>query len=711
MRPGEKRRVGGREIKAMTIEKKFAAIAGFLVGGDGDEKGAAGVPVTAQFTPTDLDPAARARSLNAAFLMVLAGPERERYHEARRFLEKEEGPAAGFLITGAALIRDEITVRYRADASFRDDFDALHARVDGGEPGSAAETRDALWRLFFPEGVMEGGVDARRVALREKRDLRISGLNGNPVRSPGREILFTSNVLVTVPPPGEEAALRGLDRETLDAVRAAAAEPQKYWYDHPIPVGVNEDENELLHCLEHLAVALRDEERAGEKEPGRNIDFALSVSVTHRGLHGAIRPWLRSELSGKAAVEGINIHVFTEGDTELILDEVIIPGGRRWIGDFDEDSLREVFGVDGEYGRHYSFLKAIARFWHVFVSTEIRATFKIDLDQAFPQEELVRETGATAFGHLRTPLWGARGTDSRGERVYLGMIAGALVNRRDIARSLFTPDVACPEREPAADETVFWSTVPQALSTEVEMMERYGGGSERDGVTGALQRVHVTGGTNGILVEALKRYRPFTPTCIGRAEDQAYILSALRSPEGKDLLRYVHQPGLIMRHDSELFAAAASAAKQGKILGDILRVLLFTCYARALPWPVEMTKDAVDPFTGCFISRIPATVALLRFSLRAAALFGEDGEAGARFFNEGVRRLSGILEGLSSGGNPVEGIYRREREAWDAYYEILDRAEAGIAAADPFAASLARRAREITASLRIDAEGVGRERR
>ncbi|MBN2077919.1 MAG: hypothetical protein JW838_03080 [Spirochaetes bacterium] len=694
----------------MEIEKKFASIAGFLIGGRDGDKGIAGVPVTAQFTPGDESLQGRARSLNASFLIVLAGPEGDHYREARRYLEEAEGAEAGFLIKGAALIRDEVAERYQCDPGFRSDFDALHARIVEGETGSAAETRDAIWRLFFPEGVMEGGRDACRIALREKRGLRISNVNGSPIQDPGREILFTSNVLVTVPPPGEEAALRELDRETLDAVRAAAAEPQRYWYDHPIPVGVEPGENELLHCLEHLAGALRAEEAAGEKKRKSNIECVLSVSVTHRGLHGAIRPWLRSEVARAGAVEGINIHVFTEHDTGLLLDEIIIPAGRRWIGDFDEASLREVFGVDGEYGRHYSFLKSIARFWHVFVSKQIRATFKIDLDQAFPQEELVRETGTTAFGHLRTPLWGARGTDSRGEGVYLGMIAGALVNRRDIGESLFTPDVRYPEGSPSADEVVFRSAVPQALSTEAEMMERYGEGGERDGVTGALQRVHVTGGTSGILVEALKRYRPFTPTCIGRAEDQAYLLSALRCPEGEDMLRYVHQPGLIMRHDAELFAAAAAAAKQGKFLGDVLRVLLFTCYARALPWPVEMTKDAIDPFTGCFISRIPATIALLRFSLRAAGIFEDDGEAGTRFFSEGVRRLSGILEGLSSGRNPVESLYRREREAWDAYHEILDRAEMKIAQGDPFAASLARRARQLTASLRVDGEGPSRRR-
>ena len=54
------------------------------------------------------------------------------------------------------------------------------------------------------------------------------------------------------------------------------------------------------------------------------------------------------------------------------------------------------------------------------------------------------------------------------------MIAGALVNEKDIHKSLFFPDVSVPdveERQP--DELVFFSRIPQALSTEAEMMARY----------------------------------------------------------------------------------------------------------------------------------------------------------------------------------------------------------------------------------------------
>ena len=61
-------------------------------------------------------------------------------------------------------------------------------------------------------------------------------------------------------------------------------------------------------------------------------------------------------------------------------------------------------------------------------------------------------------------------------------------------------------------------------STVAEMMARYDG-APQDGRARCLERIHVTGGTNGILIDALRRHRPFTPTFIGRAEDQAYLLT------------------------------------------------------------------------------------------------------------------------------------------------------------------------------------------
>ncbi|MBN2158291.1 MAG: hypothetical protein JW807_02770 [Spirochaetes bacterium] len=675
--------------------KKFQDIIRFLIGP------AAGIDIATQFRPGEADELSVARNLNASCLIVLAGPAARGHADAREYLDRIKGErtAAGFFSDSAGLVLAEVGERSASDREFREQCDDLHGYIASGRArGECADLTGRIRSLFFPEGVI-GGLAAEVEALREKRIVEISEMSPEPIRSPEREVLFTANLLLTLPPAGAPEA-PGMDPDVKKAVDAARGEEQRYWYDHPIPVG-SPGNNELIHGLTRLSEAVRFEEKTGGMEAGGVIDCVLSASVTHPSLRAAARPWARSELDRAGGLCGINVYLFTDDDTEHMIDEVLAPAGKNYCGSFDEGALRQVFGVDGEYGRHYSFLKAIAAFWHVLISASVRATFKMDLDQAFPQAELVRETGASAFGHFRTPLWGARGVDARGNPVYLGMIAGSLVNRADAGASLFTPDVRFPEGDAPRDEVVFRSAVPQALSTLAEMMTRYIPGGRPDGAASALQRVHVTGGTTGILVEALREYRPFTPTCVGRAEDQAYLLSVLGRAGARGFLRYAHGAGLVMRHDADLFAGQAARAATGKVLGDYARTILFSGYARALPWPMERIKCELDPFTGCFISRIPITIVLLRFTLRAASLFDTAPDEGLRFFNEGIRRLSALFGAHAPGKNPLVEIYERERAGWDSYYDVLDALERKIASGDPFAQDLKGKAMKIVDSARI----------
>jgi hypothetical protein len=284
---------------------------------------------------------------------------------------------------------------------------------------------------------------------------------------------------------------------------------------------------------------------------------------------------------------------------------------------------------------------------------------------------LVAETGQSAFELFTTPLWGARGVDSNGDPVYLGMIAGALVNQRDIGQGLFTPDVRFPKGPQKPSQLAFFSPLPQALSTEAEMMTRYQAGERLDGEHQAIQRVHVTGGTNGILVDSLMKYRPFTPSFVGRAEDQAYILSVLY--QGADAqLRYIHQPGLIMRHDKEAFAQEAiEAAYLGKVVGDYVRTIVFSYYAKALPWGAAKTKQATDPFTGGFVSEYPITVVSLRMALDALAEYDKSLADGDAFVTMAAGRLTDVLAMVNDSDTNLERQFRDEKAAWDSYYDAL----------------------------------------
>jgi hypothetical protein len=649
---------------------------------------------------------ARVKILILSFLRLLGGEEVSGMKECMDFLRNMAGPdleeAAIFFSSAFEYVFEEVEAAYQGAPGFREGFDDLYDSIaDGGPLSDNNAAQNKLWGLFFPEGASELKPAEQVALLREKRRVRVAFLNDDPISLPGREVLFTSNALLTIGTEPTEVTETG-DRTAQEWYSGHYGE-QTFWYDHPIPIGIEPEKNELLHGIRNLSRALEFEERVGSKEPGHNIDFVLSVSATHRGLHRVARKWIESELSRAGGAPGINLYVFTEDDTARIVDEILIPVAERYIGKRDTGLLREVFGVEGEYGRHYSFLKAIARFWSVLVSPEIRATFKIDLDQAFPQEELAKHTGLSAFQHLATRLWGAQGIDTAGNRVYLGMIAGGLVNRKDIGSSIFHPDVKLPEGVPSHDERIFRSAVPQAVSTEAEMMTRYGPGMPFDGVGSCIQRVHVTGGTNGILVEALRRYRPFAISDTGRAEDQAYLLSVLCASSDPGYLRYVHEPGLVMRHDADLFTGRTTwRERNSRIIGDYIRTLFFSLYADALPWPAGSIKDAVDPFTGCFISRIPVTVVCLRFCLKALNLLSSsENEEGMHFFHEGVRRLSPMIVNFRSMPDFFRETYEREKRGWDLYYDALDALELKIKNGDLYAIFVMSRARDIVRNLRL----------
>jgi hypothetical protein len=658
-------------------------------------------------------------ALAAAFLVRAAGPAHSSFERASAILDDPPDGApeevAHFFRRAVALMRDEVEGVAAHDPEFAETLGRTADRLREPSLG-AAEAAEACWALFFPEAVgIIGDEAAREAALRTARTITIRDLADDPLSDPGREILFTSNVLLTLPATSGAIGDLPYPPEVRDAIRDASGEPQRYWYDHPIQIGVPPEGNELLYGLRSLDKAIGFERRRADPATGpatspaddRRVVCLLSVSVTHEALHKIGRLYVEEELARSGPLEHLDVHVLTEADARRLLDEVLLAEAERGANASDAaDGLRAVFGVDGEYGRHYSFLKAIAALWHVLIDPGVRATFKIDLDQVFPQDVLVAETGESAFEHLATPRWGAVGTDAQGHEVDLGMIAGALVNERDIGRGLFTPDVAYPGRAPTPEEHVFSSALPQALSTQAEMMTRYGA-APLDGTSAVLERIHVTGGTNGIRVDALRRHRPFTPSFIGRAEDQAYVLSTLGQPAPR--LAYVHEAGLIMRHDKEAFAGDASAAAHiGKLIGDDVRILYFSAYVRAVAGDGAggslnraAIKSLLDPFTGGFVSRIPLTVVVLRFALRTLGFFARgEGEWGREYALDGARRLTAAMD-VTTDPAALRAKVERERAGWARFYDALDALEAGLEVGDPHALRSQRAAHAIIDGCRV----------
>jgi len=666
-----------------------------------------GQPISSQFESPTISIADNLRKLNAAFLICLGGKGSKSFRSAFEFLnlycaDEEIEAVRSLYATGLSLMEKEIEEVAERDSEFEATLINISNKINK-EGARLESTKDVatLWEVFFPEGARLCGPKEEMVReLREKRKVKIQRINPKPIENPLQEILFTTNILLTVPLADNPADLHCVPQGLVGPVLQARHSTQSYWYDHPIPIGIPPEKNELVYGLEALNDAVDFEKKFRGAPESAKLRCLLSVSVTHDALKSLAKPLIMEIIRSAGNLEHLDIFLWTETDTEALARNVLAPGVRRCLGYDAESDLRAVIGVNGEYGRHYSFLRAISALWKVCCGPELRGTFKIDLDQVFPQEQLVEETGRSAFDHFLSPLWGADGVDSNGERVHLGMIAGALVNYEDASRSVFVPDVRYPEQPPMADEVIFFSRLPQAVSTEAEMMTRYGTGEF--GSDTCIQRIHVTGGMCGILIDALRKYRPFTPTFVARAEDQAYIMSVLFE-DYDGYLRYLHKDGLIMRHDKEAFAREAiEKAWAGKFAGDLARTLVFSYYARALPWGVERVKEQMDPFTGCFVSRIPITVTYLRLALRSAWLFGQGkGDQAEELLETAAAKLNPILQHIMSSKRPFRGDFEREKAAWDLYYDVIDHVEEGLRRDEPWAQAFCDEVRALVDSTKV----------
>lgn len=670
-----------------------------------------GVEPAEQFQPEKGGEKDDCRNINAAFIIILAGDSHPLFKKAESYLKKMTHnealkSVASFYLEGVKMIHEEIETGCKRYENLKIALVNASSWCMMDKCEWNDEARENIWGLFFPQGKWcMGNIRDLIQDIRERRLVDLKKSNSDPVKDPAGEMLFTSNVLITVPQKQSAIDTLPLSNRVREQLKSIVHEDQAYAFDHPIQIDVKHENNEAVYGIRGLNKAVEFEKRAGGIMKGdQRLTCLLSVSVTHNGLRRVVRDYLKEVYAREGPVDHLEVYLFCETDCEMIFEKILKPASECFLKTEKIESLKEVFGVDGAYGRHYSFLKAISAFWKVFINPDLKGTYKFDLDQVFDQDALLKETGKSALEHFLTPLWGAQGTDSEGRRVDLGMMAGALVNEGDIKKGLFTPDVTYPDIIPRGESVIFFSPLAMAVSSRAEMTARY-----PDGLLhghNCLQRVHVTGGTTAILVKSLNRYRPFTPTFIGRAEDQAYLLSCLGENMGT-ALRYLHKPGLIMRHDKESFLCqAVDSAKIEKYIGDLLRTIYFSYYTTGCtPWSPVKIKKTLDPFTGCFVTEIPFTVVFLRMALKAAGLFSMKQEnerrEGAKLIETASIRIGRVLRELSENPERLKQRYEREKAIWDLYYDLLENLDTAVTRGDKTALELKEKAISLISDLKV----------
>ena len=268
---------------------------------------------------------------------------------------------------------------------------------------------------------------------------------------------------------------------------------------------------------------------------------------------------------------------------------------------------------------------------------------------------MLKSTGSSILEIFKNQkFWGGTATDLDGRRVDLGMLAGALVNKNDISNDLFTPDVQRPKIKNFASDLlskrIFCPEWPQSLSTEAELMYR----------SDDIQRIHVTGGTTGITVESLKKWTPFTPSFVNRAEDQAFVISSINQNE---YLSHCHANNLIMRHDKHAFAQKSiEMSKFGKEIGNLERILIFSNYFEAHELDFEVLKEHFWPFTSVFSTKYAELLVGLVFLIDGCF-------NGEQYVSLGSKRLLNTQEFCKT---KLHNQYKTEKQFWREFVDRLE---------------------------------------
>ena len=451
-----------------------------------------------------------------------------------------------------------------------------------------------IWEIFCPEA-FEASIKPEEVKdkILKKRKLIKINENQNFLKNPVKEILFLSNVLITTP---SDFLSTNIPLEIKDELKNFKNVKQRFWYDHPIQLDALNYENEIIYGLENLDRAIAFEVKRGNINNTDKINLILSVSVTHIGLENIALKYIKTIIKKHLNLKFINVYLFDEYVCNNI-NSILFSEGK---------DTENIMGVNGNYGRHYTFLKYILLIWNKIVDKDVRYSFKIDLDQVFDQEILLKTTGFSIFEIFKNQKnWGGTAIDYEGKKVDLGLLAGALVNKADISKSLFTPDVNRPINNDLlknpSSKRIFCPEWPQSLSTEAELMYRLDN----------IQRIHVTGGTTGITVDSLVKWAPFTPSFVNRAEDQAFVISSIKEAQ---YLSHCHAKDLVMRHDKHAFAQKSiEMSKFGKEIGNLERILIFSYYMQIHDLGFEILKKHLWPFTSSFLTQYPELLSGLIF--------------------------------------------------------------------------------------------------
>ncbi|MCK4389945.1 MAG: hypothetical protein KAV83_06890 [Desulfobacterales bacterium] len=667
--------------------------------------------------------------MNAAMLISLCGKEHPLFERAWDYLGVPDavyGDQKETYLKFYEIIQEEIIKRLESDDAL---VKLLQDVIRAGDPAQLKAARLEMFNPLAAEALFE--FDAEHIVkdIQRRNRLRLMANNEDFIADPIKEVIFTTNLLVT--PPGSESLIpEGLPGWAEKNLESAIQLPVDWYFDHPMELANTEKAlhaSEFIFCLRRLEETFRAEieiEKAAWKDhikEGDKVPFYISISPTHGGigLGRVAREVLRCQYA--SAVEGgilpelkiVEPYLYSQADVKDFIKDVLMPAGKCYFPQIPDKKIEEYlsfFGVEGYYAMHYNFLKAFGSLAK-FMNPGVKAVIKIDTDQSFPSERFYRETGSCWLETFTLPTLGGLARDQNERDIYLGCFAGSLTNLNELIDKddLFLPDISMPsvpESIPEGEAGVFYQRLLQSLITRGEafppevqwralkILNEY-----------PYMRTFVTGGTTGFLIEALERYAPFVDARVHRAEDQAFLLSVLFDQYDGNFLRYLYFPGLHMIHEKQAFISESiKRAEPYKKIYDLERIWNFSYLARVLceikGWNFEDVRKTLNFFSASFIQHFPGLLALTRFVLSVAGKEGRNRED-IIYQKEGLRRLSKIAFSQEQYYRDTKTRVGKQIKAWRFYYDLMIRLRESAKKKDPFALALRKKASEINNNCKL----------
>jgi hypothetical protein len=490
---------------------------------------------------------------------------------------------------------------------------------------------EILMKIFVPE------LDTTDSEVLKKWKLHDFLPNTKPYKPD--EITIQLNSLYTLPEEIDERVPANITRPWYKISKENLTHIADY--DHPVPIFAKDKHHELITCLTEM-----DQDIAFEKEKGvfnkdHKVIITLSISVTHAELDQIASRWVEW-LIEEGHFFNLSIIILSEFNIKIIRDRLL-------------QSKSEIFSVFGKYAVHFNALKYSQLLLEK--AYKIRAGFKLDTDEGIRSSDLYRTTGKTWFQTLCHNYWGGTGKDSNLNDVYLGVNEGEYINSVDIDTHTYPKAYRMPEvKIPASfinQQIIFFKGYAQGYVTKLYNTFL----NVEEGVSHPV----VKGGGYGIDNHALKRFKPFALSHVGRAEDQQFYFSGLSKG-----IRGIFHPDLRIAHYKQSVQTSETKQKGTKFLGDMYRLLIFSHLITIIN-----VKNEIDPFPGLFAGELSYFQYFFNLMYQTLCFSSKNNEEISSYLLEtGLPELEKLIAEIESG--KIKNKLEEEQQMWNNFVTTVD---------------------------------------